>query len=191
MTEAKQDVIDILTADHREVEAMFTELETLLETRSGTNDQLRADLVDQMTIELVRHSVAEEVVVYPAVKDKVSAEEAERSKQEHAEAEETMKRLESLDPNDDAFEQELRALMREIRTHVEEEEKEVFPRMREVLSQDELTDLGKRVEAVKKMAPTRPHPEVPNDPGKRLAAGPVAGLFDRLRDMASGRGTQT
>jgi hypothetical protein len=45
------------------------------------------------------------------------------------------------------------------------------------------------VETIKKVAPTRPHPSVPNDPGKRLAVGPVAGLFDRLRDMATGRGT--
>jgi hypothetical protein len=38
------------------------------------------------------------------------------------------------------------------------------------------------------MAPTRPHPHVPNEPGVRSALGPVAGLFDRLRDMATGRG---
>jgi hypothetical protein len=66
----------------------------------------------------------------------------------------------------------------------------MFPRMREILTPDELIDLGKRVEAIKKMAPTRAHPSVPNEPGTRLAAGPVAGLFDRLRDMASGRGTK-
>jgi hemerythrin superfamily protein len=190
MTEEQRDVIEILSADHREVEAMFTELETLMGSRSGTEDELRKDLVDQATIELVRHAVAEEVAVYPAVKAKVSAEEAERAKREHAEAEETMKRLEGLDPNDEAFEDELRKLMSEIRAHVVEEEAEMFPRMRQVMSGDELVELGKRVETIKKMAPTRPHPSVPNDPGKRLAVGPVAGLFDRLRDMASGRGTQ-
>jgi hemerythrin superfamily protein len=190
MSDEQQNVIDILTTDHREVEAMFTELETLMQTRSGTDDQLRKDLVDQVTIELVRHAVAEEVAVYPAVKDKVSAEEAERAKREHAEAEETMKRLENLDPDDSTFEDELRKLMSEIRTHVAEEEGEMFHRMREVMSAEELSELGTRVEAIKKMAPTRPHPSVPNDPGKRLAVGPVAGLFDRLRDMASGRGTE-
>jgi len=189
MADEQRDVIEILTTDHREVEAMFTELETLMQTRSGTDDELRKDLADQITIELVRHAVAEEVAVYPKVKDKVSAEEAERAKQEHAEAEKTMKRLEKLDPDDAAFEQEMRTLMTEIREHVAEEEGEMFPRMREVMTQDELTELGKRVEAIKAMAPTRPHPSVPNDPGKRLAVGPVAGLFDRLRDMASGRGT--
>jgi hemerythrin superfamily protein len=190
MGDEQRDVTEILTADHREVEALFTELETLIETRSGTDDQLRKDLAEQVVIELVRHAVAEEVVVYPAVEDKVSAAEAERAKREHAEAEETMKRLEALDPDDDAFAEELRRLMREIRAHVVEEEGEMFPRMREVLTPEELTQLGGRVEAIKKLAPTRPHPGVPNEPGPRLAAGPVAGLFDRLRDLASGRGAQ-
>jgi hemerythrin superfamily protein len=190
MSDEQRDVIEVLTADHREVEAMFTELETLMQTRSGTDDELRKDLVDQITIELVRHSVAEEVAVYPAVKEKVSAEEAERAKSEHAEAEQTMKRLEGLDPDEATFDEELRTLMSEIRGHVEEEEGQMFPRMREVMTPDELRDLGRRVEAIKKLAPTRPHPSVPNDPGKRLAVGPVAGLFDRLRDAASGRGTE-
>jgi hemerythrin superfamily protein len=190
MNDQQRDVIEVLSADHREVEAMFTELETLMQTRSGTDDRIRKDLVDQVTIELVRHSVAEEVAVYPAVKDKVSAEEAERAKREHAEAEETMKRLENLDPDDAMFGDELRRLISEIRAHVAEEEGQMFPRMRELMTLEELRDLGARVESIKKMAPTRPHPSVPNDPGKRLAVGPVAGLFDRLRDMASGRGTQ-
>jgi hemerythrin superfamily protein len=117
-----------------------------------------------VTIELVRHSVAEEVVVYPAVQDKVSAEEAQRAKVEHAEAEQTLKRLEGIDPNDPAFERELRELLREIREHLEEEEGEMFPRMRDILTQDELVELGTRVEAIKTMAPTRPHPSVPHDP---------------------------
>lgn len=188
MADEQRDVIEILSEDHREVEAMFTELETLMKTRSGSDDELRKDLAEQITIELVRHSVAEEVAVYPQVKTKVSEEEAERAKQEHAEAEKTMKALEKLDPDDPSFEQEMRKLMSEIREHVAEEEGEMFPHMREIMTQDELVDLGKRVETIKAMAPTRPHPAVPNDPGKRLAVGPVAGLFDRLRDMASGRG---
>ncbi|MFL6132365.1 MAG: hemerythrin domain-containing protein [Nocardioidaceae bacterium] len=188
MADEQRDVIEILTADHREVEAMFIELETLMQTRGGSEDELRKDLTDQITIELVRHAVAEEVAVYPMVKEKVSEEEAERAKREHAEAEETMKRLERLDSDDATFEQEIRKLMSEIREHVAEEEGEMFPRMREVFSQEELTELGKRVEAIKAIAPTRPHPSVPNDPGKRLAVGPVAGLFDRMRDLASGRG---
>ena len=80
------------------------------------------ELVDQVTIELVRHAVAEETQVYPAVEQKVSEGEAERAKHEHAEAEQTMKRLERLDPDDASFDDELTKLMREIREHIAEEE---------------------------------------------------------------------
>ena len=122
MADEQRDVIEILSEDHREVEAMFTELETLMQTRSGSDDELRKDLADQITIELVRHAVAEEVAVYPEVKRRVSEEEAERAKREHAEAEKTMKALEKLDSDDPSFEAEMRKLMGEIREHVAEEE---------------------------------------------------------------------
>jgi hypothetical protein len=60
--------------------------------------------------------------------------------------------------------------------------------MRQALGAEELQQLGGRVEAFKKVAPTRPHPNVPNEALPRMAAGPAASLFDRMRDMASGRG---
>jgi hypothetical protein len=61
--------------------------------------------------------------------------------------------------------------------------------MRQVIDEDELRKLGARVEAFKKVAPTRPHPNVPNTPLPRLMAAPAASLFDRMRDLATGRGT--
>lgn len=185
----QRDVIEILTHDHREVEQMFAELDSL---RGATDEQSRSrrkDIAEQVTIELVRHSVAEEVAVYPKVEEKVSQAEAERAKREHAEAEETMKRLEKLDPADPAFEAELQTLMIEIRAHVAEEEGEMFPHLRSIFSQQELVKIGEQVEAVKKIAPTRPHPSAPDQPPGNLMLGPVAGLFDRLRDAVTHRGT--
>ncbi len=189
MAEEQRDVIEILEQDHREVEAMFQELESL---RGASTDEARTrrkDLAEQVTIELVRHSVAEEVLVYPEVEQKVSAEEAEHARQEHAEAEETLRRLEKLDADDPAFDDELATLMAEIRHHIEDEEGEMFAHMRQVIDADELRSLGGQVEAFKKVAPTRPHPNVPNEPLPRIAAGPAASLFDRMRDLATGRGT--
>jgi hemerythrin-like domain-containing protein len=188
MAEQQRDVIEVLEHDHREVEEMFGELETL---RGAATDEARArrkELTEQVTIELVRHSVAEEVLVYPRVEDKVSAEEAEHAREEHAEAEETMQRLEKLDADSPDFDDELATLMQEIRHHIEDEEGQMFKHMREVLDADELTKLGANVEGFKKVAPTRPHPNVPNQPLSRLAAGPAASLFDRMRDLATGRG---
>jgi len=166
-----RNVIDMRTADHREVEQMFVELESLRGASSDGDRQRRKDLVEQATIELVKHSVAEEAEVYPAVARKVSTDEAERAKHEHAEAEETMKRLEGLQRDDAAFDAELSTLMREIRAHVKEEEGEIFPDMRTNFSEDELVELGMKVASIKQMAPTRPHPAAPDSPpGTRSSA---------------------
>ena len=79
--------------------------------------------------------------------------------------------------------------MGEIRHHIADEEGQMFAHMRQVIDADELRKLGARVAAFKKVAPTRPHPSVPNEPLPRMAAGPAASLFDRMRDLATGRGT--
>jgi len=189
VTEEQRDVIEILEQDHREVEQMLGELESLRGAATEEASSRRKELSEQVTIELVRHSVAEEVLVYPQVEKKVSAEQAEHAREEHAEAEETLHRLEKLDPDDPAFDVELATLIEEIRHHIEEEEGEMFTQMRQDIEPEELRRLGDRVEAFKKVAPTRPHPNVPNEPLPRMAAGPAASLFDRMRDLATGRGT--
>ena len=189
MGDQQRDVIEVLEHDHREVKEMFTELESLRGASNEEERERRKELTEQVTIELVRHSVAEEVLVYPKVENEVSEEEAEHAREEHAEAEETLQRLEKLDADDPAFDDELATLMEEIRHHIEDEEGQMFAHMRQVIDEDELRTLGKRVEAFKKVAPTRPHPNVPNEALPRAAAGPAASLFDRMRDLATGRGT--
>ncbi len=185
----QRDVIEVLEHDHREVEEMFKELEGLRGATSEEDLARRKTLAEQVTIELVRHSVAEEVIVYPRVESKVDADEVEHAREEHKEAEKTMARLEKLDPDDPGFDDELAELMKEIRHHIEDEEGQMFAHMREVIDADELRTLGTAVAAFKKVAPTRPHPNVPNEALPRLAAGPVASLFDRMRDLATNRGT--
>src|SRR5205085_3761932 len=67
MADEQRDVIEILEHDHREVEQMFAELESLRGAATDEARERRKELADQVTIELVRHSVAEEVLVYPKV----------------------------------------------------------------------------------------------------------------------------
>jgi hemerythrin superfamily protein len=188
MTETQRDVVDLLSADHREFDRIFSELEQL---RGRTEDEAVArkrDLVDEVTIGLVKHSVAEETQVYPRVEKQIDKEQAEHSKHEHAEAEETMKRLERMTADDPGFDDAVAELIREIRHHVEEEEGRMFRELRAGFSRDELVEMAEKVEAVKKFAPTRAHPMTPNEPGIRLAVGPIASLLDHLRDAVSGRG---
>jgi hemerythrin superfamily protein len=188
MTETQRDVVDLLSADHREFDRIFTELEGLHGRSDPDSLRRKRELVDEVTIGLVKHSVAEETQVYPRVEKQVDKEEAEHAKEEHAEAEETMKRLERMDPEDPEFDAAVAELIREIRHHVQEEEGRMFTELRASFSRDELVDMAEKVEAVKKIAPTRAHPMTPNEAGVRLAVGPVASLLDHLRDAVSGRG---
>jgi len=188
MTEVQRDVVDVLTADHREFDRIFTVLEGLHGRSDPESLRRKRELVDEVTIGLVKHSVAEETRVYPRVEKQVDKEEAEHSKEEHAEAEETMKRLERMDSGDPEFDGAVAELIREIRHHVEHEESRMFTELRASLSREELVTMAEQVEAIKKIAPTRPHPMTPNEAGVRLAVGPVASLLDHLRDAVSGRG---
>ncbi|MET7465283.1 hemerythrin domain-containing protein [Nonomuraea sp. NPDC005501] len=182
----QRDVITVLVTDHREVEQMFAELETMI----GAIGERPQTLAEQVVIELVRHSVAEEAYLYPAVREHVPGgdELADKEIAEHAEAEKTMKRLERLEPGDDDFWPVLEELMREIRHHIQDEEGDLFPRLRAACPPEALTELGAKVERAKKLAPTRPHPSAPDKPPADKLLAPGAGLIDRLRDALTGRG---
>src|SRR3712207_6343572 len=167
MTETQRGVVDLLSADHREFESIFQQLEALRGATDEQSVQRKRQLVDEVTIGLVKHSVAEETQVYPQVQKKIDKEEAEHSKEEHAEAEKTMKRLERMDADDPGFDSAVAELIQEIRHHVEEEEGRMFTELRASFSREELVKMAEKVEGVKKLAPTRAHPMTPNSAGVR------------------------
>ncbi|MGC1211532.1 MAG: hemerythrin domain-containing protein [Micromonospora sp.] len=185
-TTTGQDVVDVLMADHREVEAIFVELES----RQGTPEH-RRQLADVVIAELVRHSVAEEAYVYPAARKALPDGDqiAEHEITEHADAERTMKELEGLDPSDPRFDELLTHLTASIRHHVQDEESDLFPRLRAAVAREELVELAGKVEKAKKVAPTRPHPAAPDHPPANKMLAPGTGLVDRMRDALTGRPT--
>ncbi|MCP3783508.1 hemerythrin domain-containing protein [Micromonospora sp. A3M-1-15] len=184
--QTERDVVDVLMTDHREVEAIFVELES----RQGTPEH-RRQLADVVIAELVRHSVAEEAHVYPAARKALPDGDqlAEHEISEHADAERTMKELESLDPSEPRFDELLAKLTATIRHHVQDEENDLFPRLRAACAREELVELAGKVEAAKKSAPTRPHPAAPDHPPANKLLAPGTGLVDRMRDALSGRPT--
>ncbi|MEI7031678.1 hemerythrin domain-containing protein [Streptomyces pratensis] len=179
------DVIAELTTDHREVDQLFGKIEAL-----PPGDEQRKTYADQAVIELVRHSVAEEAYLYPAVRRLLPDGDtiADKEIEEHAEAERTMKELEGADAGQQEFDRLISKLMTEIRSHVQDEEDTLFPQLRAVASQDELMKLGDQVRTAKKTAPTRPHPSAPDTPPANKLLAPGVGMVDRVRDALSGRG---
>lgn len=182
----EQDVVDVLVADHRAVETLFVELET----RQGT-PEYRRQLADVVIAELVRHAVAEEAYVYPTARKALPDGDqiAEHEITEHSDAERTMKDLESVDPSDPRFDELLAHLTSTIRHHVQDEENDLFPRLRAATAREELVELAGKVTAFKKIAPTRPHPSAPDHPPANKLLAPGTGMIDRMRDALSDRPT--
>ncbi|MCP2257707.1 Hemerythrin HHE cation binding domain-containing protein [Streptoalloteichus tenebrarius] len=179
------DLVAELTADHRAVERVFEELE------SGRGaPRHRRELADHVITVLVRHFVAEETHLYPAVRRALPDGDAvaDRELGEHAEAERTMRQLDGVDPVDPRFDELCRKLVGEVRNHLHEEERELLPRLVEHCGQDELDALGARVRRAREVAPTRPHPSAPDRPPLDRLLAPGVALVDRMRDAATGRG---
>jgi hemerythrin superfamily protein len=177
------DVVDVLSADHRVM------LDTVEEVRAARDDSERRRLADLLIAEVVRHSVAEELWVYPAIRTHLPDGEkaVEHDVEEHKELEVLLKRFEGVGPEDPQFDVLVTRIGSVLADHVADEEGEQFPQLRAAVPHDELVRMAERVEAVKKVAPTRPHPAAPNSALFHALAGPGVGLVDRLRDRLTGR----
>jgi len=180
------DVIELLEHDHREVEQMFAEFE------QATSKEDKEALRDKIIIELVRHSEAEEQAVYPLMRKVIDNGDQiiEHEIDEHSKAERIMKELDTMSADDPQFGVLMQQLMAAIKEHVQEEENDVFPQFRTRVEPEELQKLGKKVEALKKVVPTHPHPMAPDHPPFNALLSPGAGLVDRLRDLLTGRTKQ-
>ncbi|MFB8182248.1 hemerythrin domain-containing protein [Streptomyces sp. NPDC055966] len=178
-------VIEELMADHREVEEMFGRIQVM----TGQGQELR-DLVDEITIELVRHSVAEEQYLYPAVREHVNGGDrlADKEIDDHGRIEKILKQLEKTQTDDPQMSPLLQLLMDEVAAHVQDEENNLFPMLRQACTPEQLDDLGDKIRRAKAMAPTRPHPSAPSTPAASKLLAPGAGLVDRARDFVTGRG---
>jgi hemerythrin superfamily protein len=182
---AGQDVTDVLTIDHRE----FVEL--IAQIRGAVEPELRRDLADILITDLVRHSVAEEMYVYPAMKEHLPDGTAavQHDTEEHKEIERTLKDLERADPSDPRFMASIEQLAGLLSDHIRDEENEQFPQLKANVPAETLSELAQKVDTAKRLAPTRPHPSAPNSAPFHKLVGPGVGLVDRLRDKLTGRAT--
>lgn len=186
-TAAAGDVVDILTADHREMVGLLE----LIETTADPEE--RRSLADSAIAEVVRHSIAEELFVYPVYEREVpdGKDEVEHDKEEHQELDEVMKELEGLDAGRAEFLATVKRFKELLEHHADDEESDQFPKLRDHVAAEDLIDLGRKVEAAKKIAPTRPHPGSPHSELFHMTIGPGVGMVDRLRDALSGRAKNT
>ncbi len=126
------DAIQLLTADHKSVKALFAEFETLKD-REGDDEKKQA-LVERICAELTIHATIEEEIFYPAVRESIDDEDLmDEADVEHASAKELIAQLESASPSDDHYDAKVTVLGEMIEHHVKEEEGQMFPKARKAI----------------------------------------------------------
>jgi iron-sulfur cluster repair protein YtfE (RIC family) len=172
------DVVSLMTQDHAAVKQRFSAFES-------APPASRVELFWALTEQLVRHEVAEEIVVYPAVRKLPGGDAlADERIAEEAEAEEKLAHIEKLDPTTEEFLGAISDLKAAVLGHAQKEESLVFPLLVKHEDDSHLLLLGQKYKGAKLEAPTHPHPHTPNSPAALKMMGPVANFVDRLRDAA-------
>jgi hemerythrin superfamily protein len=126
---AQMDAIELLLADHRNVEKLFKDYEKLVEDDGSYNE--KEALAATICAELTVHAQIEEEIFYPAARDILDEEDlVDEAVVEHASAKDLIAQLSDMAPDDDLYDAKIKVLSELIEHHVEEEEDEMFPKLK-------------------------------------------------------------
>ena len=130
--------IDLLETQHRDIETLFERLEQV-------NKASRQTLFDDVADLLAIHSSIEELHFYPSVNDADTEQLLDRSLEEHLAVKRKLALCMVTASGTARFMKELRALADEVRHHVQEERTELFPKVRQLMTPDQLEALGQEM----------------------------------------------
>lgn len=173
------DVVILLKNDHDAAKALLGRFDDV-------PPAARAEYFCEVVQTLVGHEVAEELVVYPVVRQSGTQGKdiADARLAEQAEAEQLLADMESEDTTAAAFASKFVKLREAVLEHADAEESTAFPLFETATTAAERDELGTRYAKAKENAPTHPHPHAPDTPPGNKLLGPIAALFDRFRDAA-------
>jgi hemerythrin superfamily protein len=148
------DAIVLLKNDHKTVDQLFKKFEQAGDKAFVT----KRKLVDSMIEELTVHAFIEETIFYPTAREAVpeTRDHVLESIEEHHVVMWLLSELVDLSPEEETFDAKVTVLTENVRHHVEEEEQEWFPRVREAMGRKRLQELGERLLAAKPEAPRNP-----------------------------------
>ncbi len=130
------DIFELIKADHRKVEKIFSELQS-------TNSSKKLDQgFKQLYQELNLHAQVEELTFYPSIRNYEGTEELlEEAEEEHTEVKVMLEQMKSIDSSSAEFKEKISQLKEAVQHHVQEEENEVFPKVRQMMNEEELKQL--------------------------------------------------
>ena len=140
----------MLKQDHKEVRGLFREFQ-----KASTTPARKGKLVEQIIELLTVHTYIENEVMYPRVRALLPDLEDDvlESYEEHHVADVLVMELVRDEPADERFEAKATVLIENVTHHIEEEEQDWFPKVRDGLSRTQLRELGDELARAKEKAP--------------------------------------
>ena len=148
------DAIVLLKDDHKQIRKVFRDFQAAGDEATDR----KGKLVDTMIELLTQHTYIENEVMYPRVRELLPDLEDDvlESYEEHHVADVLVMELAGMKPTDERFDAKTMVLIENVTHHMDEEEQEWFPQVREGLGRKALQEIGEDLIAAKKKAPTRP-----------------------------------
>lgn len=169
--------LNLIKKEHEEVKSLMDGIlneDNLAKKREQLNTMIKM---------LSQHSALEEQLVYPAMTYLGSEDLSSGSRDDHLHMKDMLAQLDAMHVQDGQFSPTLEKLKQVTLAHMKKEEDEAFKVLSEGLSQDQLEKMGSLYETMKPLAPTRPHPRIPDTfPGNALV-GPLVAFLDNVRDL--------
>lgn len=148
------DAIVVLKEDHKEIRKIFTDFEKAGEDATARKGRLVDKMIELLTV----HTYIENEVMYPRVRALLPDLEDDilESYEEHHVADVLVVELAGMKPDAERFDAKTTVLIENVRHHMEEEEQDWFPKVREGLGRKQLQEIGAAMLEARKRAPRRP-----------------------------------
>ena len=148
------DAIVILKDDHKEIRKLFRDFRSQGPNATKTKGKIVDKIIEALTV----HTYIENECMYPEIRKRVPDLEDDilESYEEHHVADVLVMELSTMKPTDERFDAQTTVLIENVEHHMDEEEQEWFPKVREALGRKALQEIGEEMNAARKKAPTRP-----------------------------------
>ena len=148
------DAIVLLKKDHQEMRKLFRDFEKAGENATATKGRVATKILEALTV----HTYIENEVMYPRVRELLPDLEDDvlESYEEHPVADLLVMELSVMKPDGERFVPKMTVLIENVEHHMDEEEHEWFPKVREGLGRKQLQEIGDELAERKKTAPRKP-----------------------------------
>ncbi|MDQ4131040.1 MAG: hemerythrin domain-containing protein [Actinomycetota bacterium] len=141
--------LELLKQDHRRLEGLLSDLESTSEGDTGQRQELFSTVRGELRV----HEILEEEILYPALKEHSEARGVVlEGIEEHNVADRLLGDMGELSVQDEAWGAKLAVLKENLEHHIEEEEGEMFVKAEDIFEDDQLEEMGQRMERRKEEA---------------------------------------